>query len=116
MLEEIIKVLKSYQLPLEDEKETQAAIGEAFQENQIPASPEFRLDNRSIIDFYCSEKRIGIEVKLKGSTTKIFSQCERYCQFDAIDCLILLTRKTMGMPEKINGKRVIVISLGEAWL
>lgn len=116
VIKKIVETLRQYRIPLDHEKFTQEAIKQIFEENEICMQSEYRLSDRSIIDFYDEENRIGLEIKLKGSSAKIYDQCKRYCEFSAIDCLVLVTRKTMGMPEDISGKKVYVVSLGEAWL
>lgn len=116
MINKILKVLYSHRFPLVIEKETQKAIEEKFSENEIPYSREHRLDEKNIPDFFIDIDGIAIEVKVKGNAKQIYKQCERYCKFDAVKKLILVTNKSMGFPKEINGKDCYFIKIGKAWL
>lgn len=59
---------------------------------------------------------IAIEVKLKASKRAIYRQCERYCAYDQVKGLILVSATAMGFPEEIHGKSTWVASLGGGWL
>ncbi len=110
----LIKILSSYRFPLEKEKETQAAIEKRFEENGIQYSREHHLDPVNIPDFFIDGT--AIEIKIKGNAKSIYKQCERYCQFDEVKSLILVTNRSMGFPKEINGKPCYFINLGKAWL
>lgn len=75
---------------------------------------EYPLDPKSRLDFFLDG--IAIEVKIKGSAKAIYRQCERYCGFDEVKTLILVTNRPMGFPEELCGKPCYVISLGKGWL
>lgn len=113
-MEEIVKILSSNRFPLEKEKETQEVIEKKFLENGIKYSREHRLDDNNIPDFFING--VAIEVKIKGNAKSIYKQCERYCQFDDVKKLILVTNRSMGFPTEINGKPCYFINLGKAWL
>jgi len=114
MINTILKTLYSHRFPLVIEKETQSAIEAKFLENNIEYSREHRLDNKNIPDFFIDG--IAIEVKIKGNAKSIFKQCERYCKFDEVKKLILVTNRSMGFPKDIHGKDCYFINLGKAWL
>lgn len=111
---DIIKLIRSRQFSLSDEKVLQGEMAAAFDAAGISHEREFRLDARNIVDFMVGE--IGIEVKIKGARLNIFRQIERYMAFDAVKRLILATNVPMGMPDLVNGKPVHVVNLGRAWL
>lgn len=113
MLSSILSVLQN-RFPLEVEKETQAAIEQKFKESGIEYSREHKLDQSSIPDFFING--IAIEIKIKGNAKSIYKQCERYCQFEEVKSLILVTNRSMGFPKEINGKPCYFINLGKAWL
>ena len=115
MITEIIKLISSARLPLQDEKELQDAIDNLFKKHNYTYDKEYILDAKNRIDFFAYNE-IGIEVKIKGGIKSIYKQCERYCSFDKIKTLILVTNRTMGFPESINGKPCFVVKLGKAWL
>ncbi len=110
----IKKVLSTSRLDLANEKKMQAQIEDRFKDQQISYRREVELDKGSIIDFLVED--IGIEIKINGSAKAIYRQCERYCQFDEVKTLLLLTNKIMRLPKKINNKSTYVINLGTAWL
>ena len=114
MINKVLKILYSNRFPLVVEKETQAAIEQRFKENDIEYSREHKLDEKNIPDFFIDG--IAIEVKIKGTAKNIYRQCERYCQFDEVRKLILVTNRSMGFPKEINGKDCYFINLGKAWL
>ncbi len=116
MLNKIIKVLSTHRFPLIMEKETQMIIEQRFLENEIPFSREHRLDAKNIPDFFIDNDGIAIEVKIKGNPKQIYKQCERYCKFDSVKKLILVTNKSMGFPKEINGKDCYFVNIGKAWL
>lgn len=117
MINEVIKSFKGKRFNLHNEKELQVEIYTTLIV-ELPFGSvikEFILDDKNIIDFLIN-KEIGIEVKIKGQRRNIFKQCERYCSFDYIKKLILVTNKSIGFPQQINGKDCYVINLGKAWL
>ena len=115
-VENLIEQLKSRRLPILNEKETQAQIGQIFAGLNYKFAREYKLDNKNIIDFYIFDGKIGIEVKLRSPVFKTYSQCARYCQSDKIDQLLLITSKSMGLPKVINGKPCHIHCLSTSWL
>jgi len=114
MINKVLKILYSHRFPLVVEKETQHAIEEKFSDNDVPYSREHRLDEKNIPDFFI--EGIAIEVKIKGTAKNIYRQCERYCGFDEVKKLILVTNRSMGFPKEIKGKPCYFINIGKAWL
>jgi len=116
-IDDIASLLKRKRFLLHDEKVLQRDIYTALLEIMDPGFviKELQLDPDNIIDFFVYDG-IGIELKIKGSKRQIYKQCERYCRFDEIKSLILITNLSMGFPEQINGKDCYVLKLGSAWL
>lgn len=112
---ELIKLLSTVRLPVQDEKETQAAIGKLLSQNKISHFKEWKFDEKNIVDFFVGAK-IAVEIKIKGSARKIYKQCERYCQFESVSELLLITNRSMGFPKEINGKPCYFLNIGKAWL
>lgn len=115
-LELIIQSLRMQKFPLDTEAETQLAVDKYFQSCGVEHVREHVFDRASRIDFFLPEGGVGIEVKLKGGAKNILRQCMRYCEFEELKCLILLTNRSMGFPKEINGKPCYVVKLGRAWL
>lgn len=111
---EIIKLLSPVRLPVQDEKETQSAIENVLLSNSVNFEREYKLDGKNIPDFFIDG--IAIEVKIKGSARPIYKQCERYCQFENVKELLLITNRSMGFPKEINGKPCYILNIGKAWL
>lgn len=76
---------------------------------------EYVLDPKNRVDFFLDGTAIEVKIN-KGAAKSIYKQCERYCQFDEVKNLILVTNRPMGFPKEINGKPCYVISLGKGWL
>lgn len=110
----VLNVLRSLRLPVAVEVDAQAEIAAALLRSGLPAVREVILDPANRIDLMVGS--IGIEVKVKGAKRDILRQVQRYCRFDEISELVLVTGVAMGVPPEINGKRVHVVSIGRAWL
>jgi hypothetical protein len=107
-------LLSSCRFQLADEKRLQGEIEGLLLAKCIPFEREYHLSKAACIDFMVDG--IGVEVKTKGSARNIFRQCEKYCAFQAVTQFILLTNRSMGLPESIMGKPAYLINLGRAWL
>ena len=115
MVQDILKILLLHRYPLEREKETQAAIEKRLVDAGITNYiREHHLDKENIPDFFIDG--VAIEVKIKGNAKSIYKQCERYCKFEEVTSLILVTNRSMGFPKDINGKPCYFVNLGKAWL
>lgn len=111
---DLIKILSSERIPVQNEKETQSAIEKILLEKFVPYAKEYKLDEKNIPDFFITG--IAVEVKIKGNARKIYKQCERYCQFEQVSELLLITNRSMGFPEDINGIPCYVFNISKAWL
>ena len=114
---DIMQVLCRKRFVLTNEKVLQGEI-ESILKTEFPTcniEREFHLDKDNIIDFVI-DGHLGIEVKIKGSKRALYSQCVRYCDFDQIKSLLLITTLSIGFPAEINGKDCYVQNLSKAWL
>ncbi len=114
-IERIHSSLKGNQFTLSSEAILKIEIARAFTASGVQFKTETRLDSRNRLDFWC-DKGLAIEVKIKGSAKNIFRQCQRYCEFDQVKAILLITTKAMGFPSEIKGKPCYVINLGGSWL
>jgi hypothetical protein len=115
--QKIIAELSKQRIIIYDEKSVQKQIFDILAMNYYQfnhMSREFRLDSKNIIDILIED--IGVEIKIKGSPKSIYYQCERYCQFDQIKKLVLITNKVMRLPKEINGKPCYIYNLSKNWL
>ncbi len=113
-INELIIRLQKRRFNPENEKILQGQIEKSLADAGVLFEREVVLDKGSRIDFMVGD--IGIEVKIKGQKREIYKQCERYCGFESIKKLILLTSKSMGIDEEILGKPVYFININRAWL
>lgn len=110
------------QFELGNEKATQEGIWELLfiKQTQFPGLAvrrEHRLAPGDIVDLFIPAIGTAIEVKLKRNRgAAILRQLERYAAHDAVQALILVTNRAMGLPQSLNGKPVYYVSLGRAWL
>ena len=112
---ELISIIRSYKIQVNNESDVQRQLDGIFANSGIEYKREFVLDKRNRIDFIIGS--IGIEVKIHGiSAKRIYDQLNRYCFFEKISSIILITSQACIMPDKINNKEIHVISLGRAWL
>lgn len=112
--EKTISLLSRARLDLSSEAALKMQMRALFSKHGLLYIPEYVLDAKNRPDFFLDG--VGIEVKIRGAKMAIYRQCERYCAFDAIKELILVTGTAVGMPEKINNKPVYYVSLGIGWL
>lgn len=116
---ELIKLIQnrvnSYRFDLYDEKILQQQLFD-FVLKDLGFVREFRLDSKNIVDFYNQENKLAIEIKIQGSPAAIYRQIARYCEFQSVATICLITVKTMGLPSIVNEKPTTVISLGRSWL
>lgn len=113
-IQSILFHLRRKRFELQNEKSLQLQMFDFLKPIFPEIQREFILDKKNTIDFLLFG--IGMEVKIKGSKMSIYKQCERYCKFEEIKSLILITNRSMGFPESINGKDCYVLNLGRAWL
>lgn len=87
---------------------------------------EYRLGPKDVVDFFVTGKPqldgsvatggVAIECKVKGQPLAIVRQLERYAKHDVVECIVLYTARHMQAPEHLNGKPVVTIKAGGAWL
>ena len=110
----IVGMLGKYRFRLDNEKLLQEQVCAVFLDQNIPAKREHRLSSTDIVDFMCGS--VAVECKIKGQRRAIYRQCQRYCEHDSVDALVLVTNAAMGMPPDIAGVPVYVVSLGKGWM
>lgn len=106
----VIRVTKA----MPEEYELHAAVAEALSAAGMRFEHEARLAPRCRIDFLCGDT--GIEIK-KGRVpyARLMAQCERYLACGSVSELIVIAPVTLRIPEKVCGKRVMVLALDRLW-
>lgn len=112
---EIVRMVSTRPIPLNDEKETQAELSRLLTEAGVLHKREVRLSPGNVVDFML-EGGLAIEVKLSASKRAIYRQCKRYCEHEQVKALILVSATATGFPADIEGKPCWVASLGRGWL
>lgn len=115
MIEDVLQVLRSRPLVLNQEKELQAEIAHLLESKGIPYKREVSLGDGDVIDFMLPEG-IGMEIKLRMARRQIYRQCRRYCGHPQVRSLLLVSATAMGLPAQIEGKDCYYVSLGAGWL
>jgi hypothetical protein len=119
-LEDLLRVsaiLRSARFNFTTEDELQRGIERLLGAEGFAAPRDFvrehKLDARSRLDFYFPAPRIGIEVKINGSTSAIARQVHRYLHHPDVSALILLSRRSNveSLPDTINEKPLRIVTL-----
>jgi hypothetical protein len=113
-IQEIEKIFFKHNrtLTLSNEKILQNEISTIFTNNNIPFEKEFRLDDKNIVDFMINGLAIEIKINSKVSRMNIYRQLERYALNDKVETILLISSKTMTLPESINNKPIYILQLG----
>ncbi|MDA4845984.1 hypothetical protein [Hoeflea poritis] len=114
MTHEIVKLLQPHRFLIGSETTVQNQVASVLDGAGIDYSREHRLDRKNRIDFLSGST--GIEIKIKGAKRGIYRQIKRYCAFDEVTEIVLLTGVAIGMPDQINGRPIHIVSLGAAWI
>lgn len=109
-----LQTLKTKRFSMTNEKKAQMQMYEILK--PLDYVREHRLDDKNIPDFFHLQHGIGIEVKIKGSKKNIYRQLERYCTFETVKALILVTGRQLGLPPEIGGKPCYYVNLSKAYL
>lgn len=113
-VQNFFSLISKYRFSLETEDALKLQMAEVLTQSGIPFEKEYKLDEKNKLDFFIYEH--AVEVKIKGSAKSIYRQCVRYCEFAQVKGLFLVTNKSLGFPESINGKPCYVLNLGKSWL
>lgn len=115
---ELCMQLKLQRFSTIQEKQTQMDVEHYLRMIEVPFEREKRLSNHDIPDFFIPspEGNLILEVKTRFPRKAIFRQLERYAEHDVVHGIILLTGTSMGLPNEMNGKPTMIVSLGEGWL
>lgn len=116
ILKNIQLSLKNSSLNLSNEKLLQNDIATAFEKHNIGFKREVKLDEKSTVDFMIENLAIEIKITSKVSAMNIYRQIERYAKNEKVAAVLLMTSKTMRMPESVFGKDIFVLSLGRTQL
>lgn len=113
--EKICSILAKYKVSLTNEIQTQNDIERILDLHDIPYIREYRVDDKNIIDFLI-DNSIGVEIKIKGSPSRILNQLVRYSETKRFESLILITAKTMQVDSAKITTPFYLVNLSRALL
>ena len=111
----VLKALKKSRAPLpKDEYDLHGLVARALQDGDISFIHEAPLAPRCRIDFLCED--VGVEVKKgKPDREKTLRQMERYAKTGKIRALILVSEKSIMLPQSMHGIPVHGLALHKLW-
>ncbi len=112
---DLANLLSKQRYRINDEATLQHDIAAHLAAHEVAFEKEARLSPGERIDFLVQET-IGIEVKIKESTRRIYRQLERYAKIERVESLILVSCTAMGLPPSIGGKPVYIVNVGRTFL
>ena len=115
-LAEILHALRGICAPIQQgEYDLHDLVRAALVESGIPCAHEVPLAPRCRIDLLCPGG-IGIEIKRgQPDRKRIVMQLTRYAAGGQISSLILVTERTVAVPNRIHGKPISCVCLNRLW-
>lgn len=115
-LAEILHALRGIRAPIQQgEYDLHDLVRTSLAEAEIPCAHEVPLAPRCRIDFVCPGG-IGIEIKRgQPDRKRIVMQLTRYAACGQISSLILVTERTVAVPNMIHGKPISCVCLNRLW-
>jgi hypothetical protein len=107
----IAEMLQRTRLRTSTEAVLQIDIETALTGAGFPFQREKSLGPKDRPDFIVFGSTI-IEAKARYSKRAIYRQLERYAGHEMVTGIILVTNTALGMPPRINGKPIYVVSVG----
>ena len=111
---DIATLLRGTRLRISQEKVLQNDIQAALDRAGIDYGREHALSAGDRPGFMCGG--VVIEAKARYAKRSIFRQLERYALHEEVSDIVLVSGTAMGMPAEINGKPVLVVSIGMSFL
>lgn len=115
MGETVLEALRAMRPPFAlYEADLHALVGECLRARGLACAHEARIGKGCRIDYLVGD--VGVEIK-KGKPVKaqLMRQLARYAACEEIGMLIVISWKTVALPESIAGKPVRLLSLAKLW-
>jgi hypothetical protein len=104
--------LPAYRYVFSSELDLQNGIEKVLAEIGVSFLREHRLSPTDRPDFYLPAEGIVIEVKIKGATSNVIRQLNRYAEHGFVKSIVLVTsRMRHQAPTQLNGKQILTINL-----
>ena len=115
-LADILHALRGIRAPIQQgEYDLHDLVRASLAEAEIPCAHEVPLAPRCRIDLVCPGG-IGIEIKRgQPDRKRIVMQLTRYAACGQISSLILVTERTVAVPNRIHGKPISCVCLNRLW-
>jgi hypothetical protein len=96
----------------------QDALERSFSKSQFKVEREKKLSDKDRVDFFLNltSGGVAVECKVKGAPHSILLQLARYARHEAVSAVILITSKSMRMPQEVEGKPLYMVVSSRAWL
>lgn len=96
------------------EYDLHALIAASLERGGFVVSHEARLAPRCRIDFLVGD--VGVEVK-RGTVCRrtLLAQCARYLQCEQVRALVVVSEKTLHLPQTLCGKPLIAFGVSRLW-
>lgn len=106
--------LRTGRFRFSSEAQLQESIAEVLTAAGIPFEREVRLSAHDRADFLCGV--VAIEVKIAGSLAALTRQVHRYAALPQVGAILVVTsrHRLAGLPDQLQGKPVLVVSLADA--
>ena len=115
MLTAVLDALKELRSPFAlYEMDIHQMVAQRLNEAGLPFVHEAKLGPGCRIDYLVD--KIGIEIKKgKPDAAAVKKQLMRYAACDGVEAIVLLTQRSVSVPESVLGKPVHVIVLNQLW-
>lgn len=112
VVESIRRLFEDRRLIFNNEKQLQDEIAGLLDGASIQYAREFRMARGCILDFYLTQSRTALEIKVKGATeADILRQVHRYALLPAINEIIVICPRPFPLPRTLNHKPVHVVAI-----
>ena len=114
-MDAVYSALLEVRAPLQQgEYDLHRLVMDTLSRQGVPFAHEVSLAPRCRIDLMCGG--VGVEIKRgRVERAKVLRQLARYAACAQVAGLILVTEKSLGLPQEIGGKPVLVVCLNRLW-
>jgi hypothetical protein len=113
--EPVLEALRAMRPPFAlYEADLHALVGQTLNENGILYVHEARLAPRCRVDYLVGD--VAVEIKKgKPRPADLRAQLLRYAMCDGVRCLVVLSWKSVELPEMIVGKPIYRLAMSQLW-
>lgn len=115
----VVAHLQKFRFSVSEETAFQSGVFRALSRLGVPVKKEYELKGgHGRVDFYLPDQRIGLELKVKGSTAAVTRQVFRYAESGQFDALILVTTDPLHtrLPATMGSVAIHALCISRGWL